>query len=163
MLALGACAPASHGEAPHGEAAHPHPTIVSLNPCTDAILVEVADPGQLLAISAYSRDPASSSMDLAMARRLPSTNGTAEEVLALHPDVVISGSYTAPATRAAFAGLGLRLEELPIAPTVAESEAQVRRLAALAGHPERGEAMVHGLRPRSPPPKPRPAPRRFRP
>ena len=137
MLVLGACAPA-----PQGRGAHPHPTIVSLNPCTDAILVEVADPGQLLAISAYSRDPASSSMDLAMARRLPSTNGTAEEVLALHPDVVISGSYTAPATRAAFAGLGLRLEELPIAPTVAESEAQVRRLAALAGHPERGEAMV---------------------
>ncbi|MEO7248013.1 MAG: ABC transporter substrate-binding protein, partial [Novosphingobium sp.] len=137
MLALGSCAPA-----PHGQGAHLHPAIVSLNPCTDAILAEVADPAQLLAISAYSRDPASSSMDLALARRLPSTNGTVEEVMALRPDVVVSGTYTAPATRAAFAGLGLRLEELPIAATVAESESQVRQLAMLAGHADRGEALI---------------------
>ncbi len=134
---LGSCAPA-----PHGQATHKHPTIVSLNPCTDAVLAEVADPEQLLAISAYSRDPASSSMDLAQARAFPSTNGTVEEVLALRPDIIVSGTYTAPATRAAFAGLGMRLEELPIARTVATSEAQVRRLAALVRHPDRGEAMV---------------------
>ena len=136
-LALAACSP---------NPAHPvrveGPTIVSLNPCTDAILAEVADPQQLLAISAYSRDPASSSMDLALAQRLPVTSGSVEEVLALKPDLVVSGTYTPPATRAAFAGLGLRLEELPIAATVEQSAAQVRHLAALAGHPERGEALV---------------------
>ena len=109
------------------------------------MLAELADPEQLLAISAYSRDPASSSMDLALARRWPETNGAVEEVLGLRPDVVVSGSYTAPATRAAYAGLGLRLEELPIAPNVAESEAQVRHLAKLTGHPERGEAMVNRI------------------
>lgn len=134
---LGSCAPAPRSHAPHAK-----PTIVSLNPCTDAVLAEIADPGQLLALSSYSRDPASSSMDIGLARRLPSTNGSVEEVTALQPDLVISGSYTAPATRAAFSGLGLRLEELPIASTVAESEDQVRRIAALAGHPERGEALV---------------------
>jgi len=106
------------------------------------VLAEIADPGQLLALSSYSSDPASSSMDLALARRLPSTNGSVEEIMALHPDVVISGSYTAPATRSAFARLGLRLEELPIASTVAESETQVRRIAALAGQQTRGEALV---------------------
>ena len=137
MLALGSCAPS-----PHGQTAHKQPKIVSLNPCTDAILAEVADPEQLLAISAYSRDPASSSMDLGVAKRWPATNGTVEEVLALRPDVVVSGTYTPASTRAAFAGLGLRLEELPIAATVAESKAQVRQLAALAGHADRGEEMV---------------------
>ncbi len=137
LVLLSACAPA-----PHEQAANSQPTIVSLNPCTDAILAEVADPEQLLAISAYSRDPASSSMDLGVAKHWPATNGTVEEVLALRPDVVVSGTYTPPATRVAFAGLGLRLEELPIAATVAESKAQVRQLAALAGHADRGEAMV---------------------
>ena len=81
-------------------------------------------------------------MDLALARRLPSTSGSVEEVLALHPQLVVSGNYMAPATRAALAGLGMRLEEVPIASTVAESEAQVRHLAKAAGHPERGEALV---------------------
>ncbi len=81
-------------------------------------------------------------MDLALARRLPSTNGSVEEVMALQPDLVLSGSYTAPATRQAYSRLGLRLEKFGIASTVAESEAQVRRIASLAGHPERGEALV---------------------
>ena len=136
-LALAACSPAPASEAPHQ-----FPAIVSLNPCTDAILAEVADPSQILAISHYSHDPASSSMDLATARRFAVTGGTVEEVLALRPDVVVSGNFMSPATVGAMNRLGLRLEQLPIAPTIAASEAQVRTLARLAGHPERGEALI---------------------
>ena len=64
-----------------------HPAIVSLNPCTDAILAEVADPAQILAISHYSHDPQATSMDLAAALRFRATGGTVEEVLALAPDI----------------------------------------------------------------------------
>lgn len=137
LLLLDACAPAPRVPAPRV-----HPTIVSLNPCSDAVLAEVAAPGQLLAISDYSRNPASSSMDLATARRFPATGGTVEEVLALRPDVVVAGSFLAPATRAAFARLGVRVETVGIAHSVAESEAQVRDLARIAGQPARGEAIV---------------------
>ena len=120
-------------------------TIVSLNPCTDAILAEVADPAQLLAISHYSHDPAGSSMGVAAARRFPATGGSVEEVLALKPALVVDGNFTPPATRAALARLGLELEQVPIAATVRDSIAQIRRLAALAGHPERGEALVRRI------------------
>jgi iron complex transport system substrate-binding protein len=137
ILLLAACT-----AAPAREAAPPQPTLVSLNPCTDAILAEVADPAQILAISHYSHDPAGSSMGVDAARRFASTGGSVEEVLALRPDLVIDGTFTPPATRAALAQLGLTLEQLPIAATVPESIAQIRRLAALAGHPERGEALV---------------------
>ncbi|MDE2561374.1 MAG: ABC transporter substrate-binding protein [Sphingomonadales bacterium] len=140
MLILAGCAPASPPQA-----ARVHPTIVSLNPCSDAVLTAVADPGQILAISAWSQDPASSSMDVATARRFRATGGTVEEVLALRPDVVVAGSFLAPATRAAFARLGVRVESVGIAHSVAESEAQVRDLARIAGHPQRGEAMVAGI------------------
>lgn len=136
-LTLAACA-----AAPGQERDRDRPAIVSLNPCTDAILAEVADPGQILALSHYSSDPAASSMDLAAARRFPATGGTVEEIAALHPDLVLDGSFIAPATRAALERLSIRLETVGIAPTVKESEAQVRRIAALAGHPERGEALV---------------------
>lgn len=137
-LALGACSPAPVARAP----ATSLPSIVSLNPCTDAILAEVADPAQILAISAWSHDPVSSSMDAAQARRFRATNGTVEEVLALQPDLIVDGTFTPPATRSAYARLGLRLEEVGIAATVEDSLAQVRHLAALAGHPERGEALI---------------------
>ncbi|HSJ95982.1 MAG TPA: ABC transporter substrate-binding protein [Myxococcota bacterium] len=136
-LLLAGCAPVAEREA-HA----PHPTIVSLNPCTDAILAEVAAPGQLLALSHYSHDPRASSMPLAEARRFHKTGGTVEEVLALGPDLVVGDPFMAPATRAAFARLGIRVETVGIAASVAESEAQVRRLAALAGNPAAGERLV---------------------
>ena len=47
-----------------------------------------------------------------------------------------------PATRTALERMGMRVETVGIASTVADSEAQVRALARIAGHPERGEALV---------------------
>jgi len=134
VVLLGACSPVAEPLQRAG--------IASLNPCTDAILAQVADPSQISALSAYSRDPASSSMDVALARRLPSTSGTVEELAALRPALVVSGTYTPPATRKALARLGIPLVELPIASTVEESRAQIRQLAHLAGHPDRGEALI---------------------
>lgn len=139
VLTLGACA-----ASPATRAAAQHPTIVSLNPCTDAILADVTVPGQLLAISPYSRDPAQSSMDLALAARLPAV-GTVEQVATLHPDLVVSGTYDPPASVAAYHRLGIAYEGVPIASSVAASVAQVRRLAALAGHPDKGEALVRRI------------------
>jgi hypothetical protein len=56
--------------------------IVSFNPCTDAILAEVADPAQIAALSTWSSDPVQSSMDVRIARRFPATDGAWEEVVA---------------------------------------------------------------------------------
>ena len=121
---------------------HRAPTILSLNPCTDALLAQVADAGQIAGLSAYSRQVGQSSMDVALARRLPVSGGTLEEALVAHPAMVVTGGLVPPAMRAAYARAGLPLEEFGEARTVAQSEAQVRRMATLAGHPERGEALV---------------------
>lgn len=145
-LALASCTP-WHGEgaqvqeAPGGVARNGGPSIVSLNPCSDAVLVEVADPSQIRALSHYSSDPASSSMDPAVARRFPAVSGTVEEVLALKPDVVIASTYLPPATASALRALGMPVVQLPIAASVAESRAQVAQIAAVAGHPARGRAL----------------------
>lgn len=136
LLSLAGCSALARPEEPR------QPTFVSLNPCTDAILAEVADPRQVLALSHYSRSSASSSMDLGTARRFAAVGDGVEEVLALRPDWVVSGNFMAPATARAYRRLGFGLELMPIAASVEDSKAQVRRLAALAGHPERGEALV---------------------
>ena len=141
LLAAGLVAGCASPAPPTG-GEHRHPTIVSLNPCSDAILAEVADPGQILAISAFSADPASSSLDPRDVARYRTVSGSAEEVLALAPDLVVGDAFVPPATRAAFARLNLPMVQLPIATSVDESRAQVRQLALLAGHPGRGEALV---------------------
>ncbi|WP_336977943.1 ABC transporter substrate-binding protein [Altererythrobacter fulvus] len=137
LAGLVGCTPAGKGTSSTSS-----PTIVSLNPCSDAILAEVTGPGQLLAISHYSHDPRATSMDLATARRFAATSGTAEEVFALKPDVVVAGSFLPGATRRAFEQQGIRVATLDVAHDVGESEAQVRQLAALAGRPAQGEELV---------------------
>ena len=139
VLALGACVPAA-GQVE--QAKRSGLRIMSLNPCTDALLAELADREQIVALSAYSRVPEQSSMDVALARRLPSTGGTLEEVIAAGPALVVSGAFTPPATRGAMARLGLPLREFGMASTVEESEAQIREMAGIVGHPERGEALI---------------------
>lgn len=137
-LALAACARAPGTDSVPGHT----PTIVSLNPCSDAVLAEVADPGQLLAISAWSQDPASSSMDLATARRYRAVGNSLEEVLALRPDTVVADSFVPAPTLAALARLNIAVVQLPIAHSVEQSREQVMQLAGLAGHPERGQALL---------------------
>ncbi len=137
-LVLASCAGAE-ARAPQGDA---RPTIVSLNPCTDAILAEVTAPGQLLAISHYSKDPRASSMEPQDAARYLATGGTVEEVLALDPDLVVASTFIDPATRAALEDLGLEVATFGAASTVEDSAEQVRELAELAGNVAAGEALV---------------------
>lgn len=136
-LAAG-CAPA----APAPGSLDGAPTIVSLNPCLDAILVEVAPPEQVLALSHYSRDAGSSSIPPHIAARYGVTGGTAEEVIALRPDLVLASSFLPQPTRSALERAGLRVETFGSPVTVAESAAQVREVAALAGRKARGESIA---------------------
>ena len=161
-LALAGCGPFVPAGAAPPELAPRFPTIVSLNPCSDAILAEVAEPAQLLAISHYSHDPRASSMDAALAARFRATGGTVEEIVALRPDVVVASSFLQPATGSALDRLGIPVVRLGIAGTVTDSEGQIRQLARLAGHPARGEALVQriarALADAAPPPGVRPIP-----
>ncbi|MEQ8411386.1 MAG: ABC transporter substrate-binding protein [Erythrobacter sp.] len=147
VLALVAgCAPAPAGRERAAPANIAAPTFVSLNPCLDALLVEIAAPGQILALSHYSRDASSSSLARDMVERFGTTGGTAEEVIALRPDVVLASSFIAPATKAALERAGFRVETFGSPVSVAQSLAQARRIAALAGRKEAGEALARRMR-----------------
>ncbi len=136
-----ACAPV-HSEPAPARSGTGGPTLVSLNPCSDAVLAEVADPAQILGLSHYSSEPPSSSMDVRVARRFRALGDSGEDVLALRPDIVIASPFLAPATAQAIEARGIRLVRLPIARSVAESRAQVRLLAKVAEQGARGEDLV---------------------
>lgn len=135
LLLLAAPAAASASPAQPGR-------IVSMNPCLDSILLAVADAGQVAAISHWSHDPAATSTPLTLARRFPAHGGTAEEVLALRADLVLLSPHTPLATRAALERLGIPMLALGAPADIAESLAQVRAVAAAAGHRARGEALA---------------------
>jgi iron complex transport system substrate-binding protein len=119
----------------------PPARIVSLNQCLDSILVELVPPQRIAAISHYSRDPLRSPI-AALARQLPITYETAEEIVALRPDLVLASRHSAIATRNALRRVGIRYEVFDVAFSVADSLAQIRRIAALVGSEAEGATLV---------------------
>lgn len=133
--------------------------IVSLNPCLDTAVVHLADREQIGALSHWAHDPAATTI-YDMAKDLPVTSETAEEVILFAPDIVLTSRHSSLATRNALARVKIQTELFTESQTVTESIEQVRRIAHLVGHDDRGEAMVarieQALADAAPPPGARP-------
>src|SRR3546814_18071748 len=71
--------------------------------------------------------------------------GTAEEVSALRPDLVVTSTFTPAATRAAYERAGLNVLLLDSPTTIAASKAQILELARAVDRPGRGQAMVNRI------------------
>ncbi|MEO9468791.1 ABC transporter substrate-binding protein [Parasphingorhabdus sp.] len=115
--------------------------IVSINPCSDALLMHLASAGQIAAISHYSHDKRATSISLHQALNFRATSGTAEEILAQRPDLVIASSFVKPATEQALKRLNIALIKLSIPQSVAESQQQISELANILGTSKRGQRL----------------------
>jgi iron complex transport system substrate-binding protein len=115
--------------------------VVSLNLCLDTLLVALVPSERIAAISHYSLDEWRSPI-ADLAKRMPITYETAEEVVSLKPDLVLTSRHSATATRHALTRVGIRFELFDVPASVAESIAQVRQVAALLGREEAGETLV---------------------
>jgi iron complex transport system substrate-binding protein len=117
------------------------PRVVSINACADQLLLSLADPAQIAALSVYATDPAYSYL-ASQATAYPHDAGPAETVIRHRPDLVLAGRFTKRETRALLKRLGYEVVELDTVKTIDESIAQIRDVAALLGHPDRGDALI---------------------
>ena len=120
------------------------PRIVSMNVCTDQLLLPLADPEQILGLSRYSRD-AWQSFAADDARRYPILSGGAEDVLVLRPDIVVAGLFDKRSTLELLKEKGLHLAEFSVPRNLEEVKAQIRQMGDLVGHPERADAQMARL------------------
>ncbi|MEQ1547962.1 MAG: ABC transporter substrate-binding protein [Chakrabartia sp.] len=109
-----------------------------MNPCVDAILMEVADPHQIAAISHYSHDPRATSTPLAWALRYPAVSDEAEDVIAAAPDLVIAGPHVSVQTIAALKRLSIPMMQVAVPESVAQSKSQITEVAARIGQQQSG-------------------------
>jgi iron complex transport system substrate-binding protein len=130
LLVAGIAAPAR---------ATPFPKVASINACTDQLLLTLADPDQILALSPYSRDAARSFL-AKQATAFPQLSGEAEDVLMLKPDIVVAGRFTKRATRELLKQMGQRVVEFDAVRTIDEVKAQIAQMGDLLGHPDRATA-----------------------
>ena len=114
--------------------------VLSMNLCADQYLIALADPGQIAGLSRLARDPKISAA-AAAARSLPIAGATAEEVLALAPDLVLTG-WAGQADMAVRLGAMARVVALSPANSYADIVTQVRLVAGALGQRARGEALI---------------------
>ena len=138
--------------------ADPPQRIVSLNLCTDQMLMLLVEPSRIASVSFLAQQADSSVMSVEAAS-LKANYGRAEEVFVLHPDLVLAGTFTSQATVSILERLGKRVEQFEPATSIEDMRRQMLRLGDLVGERVKAEALIAAFdrelqkveRPASPP------------
>jgi iron complex transport system substrate-binding protein len=117
--------------------------IVSMNLCTDELLMRLVDPSRIASISYLSRQPVNAPLGLGhIASKLPANHGLAEEILAHEPDLVLTGAYSATAAAAMLRRLGVPVLTFTPETDFDDMRANIRKLGAAVGEPGRAERVI---------------------
>ena len=116
----------------------PPGSIVSNNPCIDAVLAQIAAPGQIGAVSIYSHDPASASAPLEWAKAFPPLGTGAEDVILARPKLLLTGNLAAGGTNKALAKAGVQFKAFGVPASVEENKDQIREIAKAIGREQAG-------------------------
>ena len=131
-----AAAPAPPAEAP------PVPQrIVSINLCADQLVLALADRGQIAGLTKNAADTEMSG-EAARARGIPLLSNSAEQILAIEPDLIVGMPASRSAALAALPNQRYPLLDLATANTLEDIFASIRETAAAVGHPGRGTALI---------------------
>jgi iron complex transport system substrate-binding protein len=115
--------------------------IVSLNLCTDQLLMLLVEPERIAGVTYLASQPDASPM-AENARDLPVTHGVAEEVIARKPDLVVAGVYTTRTTVAILRRLGFKVVEFEPETSIADIPRHIRQMGRAVGEPQRAEEVI---------------------
>jgi iron complex transport system substrate-binding protein len=115
--------------------------IVSLDLCTDQLLVELVDRARIAAVTHLAADPTVSAIP-EKARGLAITHGAAEDVLGYDPDLILAGPFGVAASVDLLRRLGRRVVIVPLPQDLAGVRTALRTAAAAAGAEREGEALI---------------------
>ncbi len=115
--------------------------IVSLNLCADQYLLELADRSQIAGLTRNADKPDMSAA-AARSKGIHILGESAEEILAIDPDLIVGVPARRGGMLGALSGRDYRILDLKSAHSYAEIVTQIREVAVAVGHPERGEAMI---------------------
>ncbi len=115
--------------------------IVSLDLCTDQLLIELANPERIAAVTHLAGDPSVSAIP-EKARGFAVTHGAAEDVLRYNPDLILAGPFGVSPTIDLLRRLQRHLVVVPLAQDLDGVRAAITTVAGAIGETARGEAML---------------------
>jgi iron complex transport system substrate-binding protein len=115
--------------------------IVSINLCADQLVLALADRGQIAGLTKNATDREMSG-EAGKALGIPLLSNSAEQILAIEPDLVVGMPASRSAALAALPEQTYPLLDLETANTIDEIYTSIRETAAAVGHPARGDALI---------------------
>ncbi len=129
-----------------GEIPSPNPKrIVSINLCTDELLLRLVGPERVAALTKFSADPEVSTV-ASEAKDLKRIQGGIENVQACGPDLLLGGRFSNKETLRFFSRSGIPVLTFGVPKNFEDIYAAIRKLAAAVGEPAKGEKMVAEMR-----------------
>ena len=117
---------------------------MSLKICTDELLLDLVPASRIASITFLSREKAGLKY-WPQAATIPINHGSAEEILKLHPDLILTDPFMAPSLRPLLAKTGARIVEVPPAENFEQIRAVTRQVANAVGEEARGEALIANM------------------
>jgi iron complex transport system substrate-binding protein len=121
-------------------AAEPPRRIVSLNKCTDQLLLALVEPARIASVSPIGSDELSFFAEELKA--LPANSGRGESVLLTDADLVLTGPFESHARRGMLRAQGFEVMVVGLWRTLAEGREQIRALSRRLGAEKKGEALI---------------------
>jgi iron complex transport system substrate-binding protein len=125
--------------------ARPFRRIASASTVADRLLIELCEPDRVVAFSAYGVGHSPWAHQYAGRSQITSL-ADLEGILALKPDLLLVNNYGSPAAVTRLREAGVAVFDLGEMRGLATLLANMRSVAALLGHPERGERFVTAFR-----------------
>jgi iron complex transport system substrate-binding protein len=122
-------------------AAGPAQRIVSLNLCTDELLLRLADHAKIASVTWLSRNPSGSNV-AGLAEQVPINHGLAEQVVASDPDLVLAGKFTTRVAVGMLKRTAIPVLEFDVPRGFDEVRQQIREVAALVQAEEKGRQLI---------------------
>ncbi len=136
-LLLLICPLSSHG-------AEPPSRVVSINLCTDQLLLMLADPAQITSISYLALEPGSSFM-AEQAQQHQVNHTKAEELLTLKPDLILASEYSDRALIQLMQKLGYQVETFSLPSSIDGIRSNITHMAQLLGQEADGQQLIQQM------------------
>lgn len=117
--------------------------IVSMNLCTDELLMRMVDPSRIASITYLSQQPINAPLGLnAIASGLKTNHGLAEEILMQEPDLILAGRFTSTTAVSLLRKLGFNIVVFDPENTLDDMRTNIRKLGEVVGETARAEKVI---------------------
>lgn len=130
--------------APFWASASDLPRVVSVNVCTDQLVLLLADPEQIVSLSQLSDDPRSSVM-ADEATGFARNNAQAEMIAVQRPDVVVAGIYNDPNLINMLQSIGIKTVQFPVTQSLQDISSEIRKMGAVLDQQAKAERIANRL------------------